>query len=154
MNIKFVILTSFTAALLLHLFVFNLFTFSFAIDPISFNPKFFFLGQILQQEDVYQRLPNVDINETSRLGLSHFGHDKTMLKNIYYEIADPGKKPFNIKSIEKPIVPQTTDQQGKVVIKSTFPLPTESAENVEIKNEGLDDKLGIQPYRPLRSRLP
>lgn len=153
MNTKFLIFISFLAALLCHLFIFNFFTFIFSIDPAEPKPDLFFLGPILQQSDVDQSSPKNDAVKESPTASHYFGHDETTLKNIHYEIADPEKKPFTIKTIRKPLVLQTTEKQEKVLIKSTFQLPSEGEKSAEIKAEESDVELNIQPYRPLRSRL-
>ncbi|MCK5014134.1 MAG: hypothetical protein KAS66_09975 [Candidatus Omnitrophica bacterium] len=149
MNTKSLFFTSFLIALLCHWFIFNFFTFIFSIDPGSFKPKFFFLGPILQQSDVNQSSPGADTGKKGPVASNHFDHDRPVLKNIYYEISDPEKKPFTIKTIRKPLAPQTTEEQEKLLIKSTFQSTIE-----EVKTEGPDKKLSIRPYQPLRSRLP
>ena len=154
MNTKFLVFTSFLIALLCHLFIFNVCTFIFPIDPAAPKPRFFFLGPILQQSDVNQSLPKNDAGKKDFVASNGFGYEKTPLKNIHYEIADPGKKPFAIKTIGKPLVPQTTEEQEKVLIKSTFQLSSEGEKGKEVKIEESGKELNIQPYRPLRSRLP
>ncbi|MCK5081470.1 MAG: hypothetical protein KAR31_01055 [Candidatus Omnitrophica bacterium] len=152
MNTKFLVFTSLLIAVLCHLFIFNFCTLIFSIDPGTPKPKLFFLGPILQQSDVDQSSPKNDADKQSPTASHHFGHNETVLKNITYEIADPEKQPFTIKTIRKPLVPQTTARQEKIFIKSTFELPSEEKKNKEVTTEKPGEGLNIQPYRPLRSR--
>jgi len=154
MNTKFLIFTSFLIALLCHLFIFSFCTVIFSIDSAEPKPKFFFLGPILKQSDVDQGSPKDDTDKKDPVASNNFGHKETALKNIYYEIADPDKNPFTIKTIEKPLVPQTTKTQEKVLIKSTFQADAGEEPSEELKTQDSDQELNLQPYRPLRSRLP
>ena len=154
MNAKFLIFTSFFIALLCHLFIFNFFTFIFSIDPAEPKPNFFFLGPILQQSDVNQSSLKERADKKDHIASNNFSHEKTILKNIHYEISDPEKNPFTIKTIRKPLVPQTTNGQEKTLIKSTFQLLSEEEKSREVKTDASDKKLSIQPYQPLRFLLP
>lgn len=152
MNTKLLILISFFAAILGHLFIFNFVTFVFPVTPVAFKPKFFFLGPILQQDDVYQESRNDLLNKSEPASSNYFSQDKTDLKNIRYETPLTQQEPFAIETIRKPLIAQTTKKQGKVLIKSTFELTPEKTIESEPQPQASEDKLNIQPYRPLRSR--
>jgi hypothetical protein len=151
MNIKLLVVISFLIALLCHLFIFNSFIFVFSISPETPKPKFFFLGPILQQSDVKPGLPKNATEKEGSPALDNFDHEKTALKNIHYEITSSKENPFTIKTIRKPLVPRTIEEQEKILIKSTFQLPSEE-KGVNIEDSNKD--LNIQPYQPLRPRLP
>lgn len=154
MNTKFLFAISFFAALLCHLFVFNFCAVMFSIDSGALKPTFFFLGPILQKSDVNQNAKKDAASGKSSIVLNNLSRGETALKNVHYEIAPPEENPFTIKTIRKPLVPQTSKTQEKILLKSIFQLPSEGEQNEGIQNESADEELNIQPYRPLRSRLP
>lgn len=154
MNTKFLISASFLLALLGHLFIFNFFTFMFSIDPVDPKPKFFFLGPVLQQSDLNLGSTQSGVSKKDPDPLRTSAQEETVLKNIHYEIADPDKKPFIIKTIRKPLVSQTEHDQEKIVLKSTFELPSERGSSKETPSEKPDAHLDIQPYQPLQLQIP
>jgi len=154
MNSKFLVWTSFLIALLFHLALFNLTTFVFPIDSAAFKPKFFFLGPILSKNDVKQTLPNNN-NPTSDLMIRSMRFTEDHLKSMGPKIADQSKNPFAIKTIKKPLMPQTDKLQKKIVIKSTFEYfpEKETIKEAEI-HQRLNSELKIQSYKPLKFRSP
>jgi hypothetical protein len=152
MNLRFLALTSFLIALLCHWAVFTFFTVVFPIDPEGFKPKFFFLGPILKQSDIKE----FSTNETAHgdYGLSKGNPAVNKGEPIPFETTDPDKNPFTIKAIRKPLIPQTVQSDEKTVLKSTFDAQLTEIPPEEPKAQSTEQKLGIQPYRPLRLRPP
>lgn len=55
---------------------------------------------------------------------------------------------------KKPLLPQTTESQSKIVIKSTFETHLKEDARKEPETQRVDPVLNIKPYRPLKSRSP
>jgi len=153
MNIKFLVFISFLIALLCHLVIFNFCTVVFSIDPAAPKPKFFFLGPILKQNDVKQA-PLKERSAQPYAASNAFDSTKNSLKDIHYETADTEKNPFAIRAIKKPLIPQTTQSQEKINIKSTFETSPQKDTNIETEPQRSTQELKIQPYRSLQSRSP
>ena len=154
MNSKFLVWTSLLIALLLHLAFFNSTTFVFPIDPVSLKPKFFFLGPILSKNDV-KRTPPRHNNPTPNSVIKNMRFAENSLESNGFETADRTENPFAIKSIKKPLSPQTEALQKKIVIKSTFEtFPEKEAGDEVDEQQRLGLELKIQPYKPLQFRSP
>lgn len=154
MNTKFLIVISFLVAVLGHLLIFNFVTFVLPVAPAAFKPKFFFLGPILQQDDVYQEPLNDFSGKSGPASPNYFSHDRTELKNVLYEMPSAQQDPFTIEILQKPLTAQAAKGQEKVVIKSTFELTTEKPAELDPRAKIPDHELNIQPYRPLRAQFP
>jgi len=154
MNSKLLIPLSFLIALLVHILIFDVSVVVFPIDPVERKPKFFFLGPILQQSDVTLK-GTADISDSlPHAGPNRFDRQEDGLKNIHYEIVDPEKKPFTIRTIRKPLVSRATNQGYRTQEKSLLSSPEEEKEEEKetIKTEDSNRTLNIQPYRSLRPR--
>lgn len=152
MNLKFLVLSSFLIALLVHLAFFNGVTFVFPIDAASPKPKFFFLGPILTQREVKLVSTNHKAPEIRTIK-KEFDSAAESLYNGQKDDVSSEKNPFAIRTINKPLVPQTEEALEKIVIKSTFDIELKVDDGqVEetIQKPNLEFK--IQPYRPLKFR--
>jgi len=153
MNNKILVFTSFLIALLCHLIFFNLFTFVFSIDPVTPKPKFFFLGPILSQNDFKQIAPKKQ-NPIPHKLFKNYITTSNDLKHINSGPTDQTENPFDIRTIKKPLLPQTTESQSKIIIKSTFETHLKEDAHKEPETQRVDPVLNIKPYRPLKSWSP
>jgi len=152
MNTKFLTLTSFLTALLLHLFVFNFCTVVFPVSPEAFKPKFSFLGPILKQSDLKNFVPMQAASGTAVFDRKNSVKNHT--DSVAYGITNPDKNPFTIGAIRKPITPETVQSEEKTVLKSTFDAPAHSILNEKIKTDSRTQELKIYPYQPLKLGTP
>lgn len=153
MNSKLLIFMSILTAFLCHLAFFSFCTFVFPIDPPPHKPKFFFLGSILEKNDVKKIQARNDHSQDHAFQRS-FSSSLKGLNNTNYKTADQTKNPFAIQTIKKPLIPQTGPSRDKLVIKSIFSIQTENETVQETEQPNLDLKLNIRPYRPLQFRAP
>jgi len=153
MNSKVLILTSLLIAFICHLVFFNTFTFLFPTDPASPKPKFFFLGPILSQNDFIFTSTEKE-NPLPHKIAKYFSATDKNLSNIDPESEDQTDNPFAIQSIKKPLLPQTTESQDKIVFKSTFENQLKEGAGKEPATQRTDPILNMKPYRPLQFRSP